>query len=297
MNYQITLKPQVLKIIPQVITHTKSDKIYAFDMDGTLIQTKGRSRFAVSADDWKWFKPKKTSDNQHETMFSLILSILKKDPQSKIIIFSNQGGIRPMNFGVNASYNSTKTENLESQKHLDKKLLVIIDKVMKLLKSFYEELAEERVFFYCSFKNPLPKNEKERKLYASNKPNKKVFSFDKILKKKLNEPKVAEESNYFHDIQDCQVKYKNHKLFINQFNSLDEYKLNNILKFDTYRKPSTGMLEEFYNDIEDEANIEYFVGDAAGRKNDFSDSDKVFAENGKLKFYTPEELFSLHLID
>ncbi len=62
----------------------------------------------------------KTSDNRHETLFFIDLGILKKDPQSKIIIFSNQGGIRPMNFGVNASYNSTKTKP-ESQKHLDKK--------------------------------------------------------------------------------------------------------------------------------------------------------------------------------
>ena len=35
----------------------------------------------------------------------------------------------------------------------------------------------------------------------------------------------------------------------------------------------------------------FFVGDAAGRPGDWSDKDKVFAENVGLKFYTPEEIF------
>ncbi|CAI8492577.1 unnamed protein product [Hanseniaspora opuntiae] len=203
MNYQITLKPQVLKIIPQIITHSKNDKFYAFDMDGTLIQTKGRSRFAVNADDWQWFKPRKALENQHNDMFSLVL--IEKEMNS---------------------------------------------------------------------------------------------SFDKILKKKESDKKqTADASKYLHDIQDCTVKYKNNKIFITQFDSLDENKLLNVLKFDRYRKPNTGMLQEFYQDIETQNKIEYYVGDAAGRKNDFSDSDKAFAINGDLDFYTPEELFLMYPTD
>lgn len=298
MNYQITLKPQVLKIIPQIITHSKNDKFYAFDMDGTLIQTKGRSRFAVNADDWQWFKPRKALENQHNDMFSLVLSILKKDPHSKVIILSNQGGIRPVTFGVNASYTSTKEQSITHDKHLDKKLLTIIDKLLNILKSFYEELGEERVYFYCSLKSPLPKNEKERKLYSSQSGKKMNSSFDKILKKKESDKKqTADASKYLHDIQDCTVKYKNNKIFITQFDSLDENKLLNVLKFDRYRKPNTGMLQEFYQDIETQNKIEYYVGDAAGRKNDFSDSDKAFAINGDLDFYTPEELFLMYPTD
>lgn len=295
MNYQITLKPQVLKIIPQIITHSKNEKFYAFDMDGTLIQTKGRSRFAVNADDWQWFKPRKALENHHSDMFSLVLSILKKDPHAKVIIFSNQGGIRPMTFGVNASYTSTKEQSITHDKHLDKKLLTIIDKLLNILKSFYEELGEERVYFYCSLKSPLPKNEKERKLYSSHSGKRMNSSFDKILKKKENDkPQTVDTSKYLHDIQDCTVKYKNNKIFITKFDSLDENKLLNVLKFDRYRKPNTGMLQEFYQDIESQNKIEYYVGDAAGRKNDFSDSDKAFAINADLHFYTPEELFLMY---
>ena len=35
----------------------------------------------------------------------------------------------------------------------------------------------------------------------------------------------------------------------------------------------------------------FFVGDALGRKHDFSDSDKVFAENIGIKCYSPEDIF------
>jgi bifunctional polynucleotide phosphatase/kinase len=37
----------------------------------------------------------------------------------------------------------------------------------------------------------------------------------------------------------------------------------------------------------------FFVGDALGRKGDFADSDKVFAENICLKCYSPEEFFAV----
>ena len=43
------------------------------------------------------------------------------------------------------------------------------------------------------------------------------------------------------------------------------------------------------NEINKEESI--FVGDALGRKSDFSDSDKVFAENIGIKWYSPEDMF------
>lgn len=36
----------------------------------------------------------------------------------------------------------------------------------------------------------------------------------------------------------------------------------------------------------------FFVGDALGRKIDFSDSDKIFAENIGIKWYSPEDIFA-----
>lgn len=65
-------------------------------------------------------------------------------------------------------------------------------------------------------------------------------------------------------------------------------------QFDKMRKPNTGMFDEFLKDFgTDKIDLDksYFIGDAAGRKNDFSNSDLEFAKNCKLHFNTPEEYF------
>ncbi|THH08615.1 hypothetical protein EW145_g2580 [Phellinidium pouzarii] len=65
---------------------------------------------------------------------------------------------------------------------------------------------------------------------------------------------------------------------------------------DMYRKPMPGMwlaVEKLAKDAGktiDRPNS-FFVGDAAGRKGDFSGTDRKFAENLDLKFSTPEEYF------
>ncbi|EPE36814.1 HAD-like protein [Glarea lozoyensis ATCC 20868] len=71
---------------------------------------------------------------------------------------------------------------------------------------------------------------------------------------------------------------------------------------DIYRKPRMGMWTELLDDCKissDDLDLEHsiFVGDAAGRHaeagkaKDFSCSDRNFAGNIGLKFYTPEEFF------
>ncbi|AKN58885.1 putative histidinol-phosphatase [Autographa californica multiple nucleopolyhedrovirus] len=93
------------------------------------------------------------------------------------------------------------------------------------------------------------------------------------------------------------------------------YKLENIKKAtgvpisfyvspnkDEHRKPDTGMWREMakqFTHIDKEQS--FYVGDAAGRINlttgqkDFSDSDRVFAKNLSLQFYTPEQFIQLDL--
>jgi bifunctional polynucleotide phosphatase/kinase len=57
-------------------------------------------------------------------------------------------------------------------------------------------------------------------------------------------------------------------------------------------KPNpTFFLETFKNNFN--KNDSFFVGDAAGNEGDWSDKDKVFANNINVKFYTPEEIFPL----
>jgi bifunctional polynucleotide phosphatase/kinase len=62
---------------------------------------------------------------------------------------------------------------------------------------------------------------------------------------------------------------------------------------DYYRKPLTGMFDLFLSLIDVRPKSVFYVGDAAGRKGDFSDSDRLFAHNIKVlnpdikvKFYT-----------
>lgn len=90
-------------------------------------------------------------------------------------------------------------------------------------------------------------------------------------------------------------KYKGKKLVIalsrinNVITALLEYGINPYVYVATednmYRKPNVGMWT-FTNISES-----FYVGDAAGRPQDHSDSDINFAKNIGLKFYTPEEIF------
>ncbi|KAE8448805.1 hypothetical protein EG329_008807 [Mollisiaceae sp. DMI_Dod_QoI] len=62
---------------------------------------------------------------------------------------------------------------------------------------------------------------------------------------------------------------------------------------DIYRKPRMGMWEEM---LKEDGHLingvdSYFVGDAAGRESDHSDSDIHFCENLAIKFKTPEAFF------
>ncbi|XP_010552122.1 PREDICTED: polynucleotide 3'-phosphatase ZDP isoform X2 [Tarenaya hassleriana] len=67
-------------------------------------------------------------------------------------------------------------------------------------------------------------------------------------------------------------------------------------KEDVYRKPKTGMWQllknHFNSGIEIDMEKSFYVGDAAGRKDDHSDADIKFAHAIGLKFYTPEDYFA-----
>src|SRR5271154_5346493 len=72
---------------------------------------------------------------------------------------------------------------------------------------------------------------------------------------------------------------------------------------DIYRKPNTTIFEKYIWPKITKLNTILYVGDAAGREDDFSDSDRKFAFNihlflrykeadGQIKFATPEEYFN-----
>ena len=64
---------------------------------------------------------------------------------------------------------------------------------------------------------------------------------------------------------------------------------------DAFRKPATGMWEHFVEHcnggVEVDKASSFYVGDAAGRTQDFSDSDAKFAEAIGVPFKTPEDVF------
>ena len=64
---------------------------------------------------------------------------------------------------------------------------------------------------------------------------------------------------------------------------------------DQFRKPEVGMWEHLINTcnggLKPDMDKSFFVGDAAGRKKDHSDTDKGFAEAVGLKFYTEDQFF------
>ncbi len=107
------------------------------------------------------------------------------------------------------------------------------------------------------------------------------------------------------------IKNYNIVIFTNQKNLTEKLgiskfkiKIENILKLfnkdlnisiiisledDYYRKPLTGMFEFINEKYKINKDKSYFVGDAAGREGDHSNSDLYFAINNDIKFYTPED--------
>ena len=68
---------------------------------------------------------------------------------------------------------------------------------------------------------------------------------------------------------------------------------------DKLRKPRTGIIKKINKKLKIKllVNNSFYVGDAAGRQKDRSDSDRKFAHNLKVKFFTPEEYFLDQPID
>ncbi|GMM33389.1 polynucleotide 3'-phosphatase [Saccharomycopsis crataegensis] len=181
-----------------------------FDLDGTLINTKSGRKFAMGADDWKWFNDKVVN--------KLVDASLTYD---FIVIFSNQGGI-VANDPASKSYTNFN-------KKLTSILGVLNNKEVK------------NVLLYAAPK--LPAALKKNPDYCDKSPEKNPFVRN--------------------------------------------------------RKPNTGMWDQLMKDLSIKEVVNtavdfgssIFIGDAAGRKKDFSDSDKQFAENIGIKFSTPDDFF------
>ncbi|KAL6770839.1 hypothetical protein ACKKBF_B32900 [Auxenochlorella protothecoides x Auxenochlorella symbiontica] len=96
-----TLHPPSL-IYKAVPAAQGSKKIAAFDLDGTLVHVKSRARFALDADDWKWFNKRVPTE----------LRRLAEEEGYQLVIFSNQGGIRSALAGAGAVKTRGRVDNV-----------------------------------------------------------------------------------------------------------------------------------------------------------------------------------------
>lgn len=60
-----------------------------------------------------------------------------------------------------------------------------------------------------------------------------------------------------------------------------------------YQKPNDKLFKLIIEDNQWDAEHSFYVGDALGRVNDWSDSDKVFAENVGINYKSPEDTFPI----
>jgi bifunctional polynucleotide phosphatase/kinase len=88
---------------------------------------------------------------------------------------------------------------------------------------------------------------------------------------------------------DKKLGFDKFKIKINNIKQLFNQNISILIAYSDnfYRKPLTGMWD-LLSEYQISKNNSFYVGDAAGRKNDHSDSDLNFAHNIGIKFITPE---------
>ncbi|SCU82029.1 LADA_0C02564g1_1 [Lachancea dasiensis] len=239
-SHRTIILPHIIKYLPRNYKVASTDaevKVYGFDLDHTLIKPKLGGRFSRTADDWTFmaYQGNSSTENGCKTIDTMT-DILKQDPNSLIVIFSNQGGV------------ITHPPNSKSCIKFTSKISQVLDAIVDLHTDI-----ENRIWIYASTKKPASLSTVKRNKMATKK----------VVKKGSGLKEVKQQMAVLDD--DC---------------------------FLSVRKPMPGLYEEFKKDFGASFELQYYCGDAAGRPQDFSDSDKLFAQAIGCCFRTPEEIFS-----
>jgi len=152
----------------------------------------------------------------------------------------------------------------------------------------YKKLAGfdlDHTFITTKSGNTFPKNSDDWKLFNENVEDK----IKQLMKEKYQIVIFSNQSN----MDKSEKKYSGFIEKIKEINKLFNNKIEFVVAFgkNEYRKPEIGMWEFYTKNRNVNYDESFYVGDAAGRKNDFSNSDLKFAENIGITFYTPEEYF------
>lgn len=120
----------------------------------------------------------------------------------------------------------------------------------------------------------MPKRVQTLQKYISSGCTIVIFTNQKITR-------GATVSDKIKRMDDIISKFKMYKIPLVIFMSIAD---------DEYRKPNIGMYKFMYTLM---PNIKqgFYCGDAAGRPNDFSNSDLEFAKNCGMSFFLPEDIF------
>ncbi|AQZ11775.1 TPP1 (YMR156C) [Zygosaccharomyces parabailii] len=88
MSHKLTVLPHLIKHTPKgLIPKHGSIKVFAFDLDHTIIQPCNGLRFSRTAYDWQFM------EYGDATTLENLIQIVKNDPTAHVVIFSNQGGV------------------------------------------------------------------------------------------------------------------------------------------------------------------------------------------------------------
>lgn len=252
MSHKCIIEPHVIKFIPINIEGLDpTSNYYGFDLDYTLIQPKTANAIFGKTAD-DW---KFMHFQNDKSTLDILIEISKKDSKGQFVIFTNQGGV------------ITVPKNSKSCHKFTVKIKLLLDYI-KTIDGGQSLLS--RLWLYSSTMKPaalFPRKTSKAKKEAKIDKTQKTLSF--LGASKTNE-----------------------KIIIGTNENLTE-------KFDDMRKPRIGLAKEFINDLKtfnnsinsESMNWIYYCGDAAGRKKDFSDSDKAFADTLGVEFKVPEDVF------
>lgn len=251
MSHRTIVKPYIIKYIPT--TTVRFDRSpNLYGFDLDHTLIKPKTSNAIFS---------KTADdwqyvkyNNNVSVVHKLLDIIKNDPFALIVIFTNQGGVL------------TVPRNSKSYHRFNMKINLILEDI-KTHEGGNELL--KRLWIYSSTKKPKLMNSKT--ISSASKQNK----IDKLA--------------HFKNIKICKKGNENSNIFTITVKD----------KFEEMHKPGIGLYDEFMKDLQLKMNNvstdkncwKWYCGDAAGRRSDFSNSDKIFAERIPIPFKLPEDIF------